>query len=146
MNANPLSDTYLLRGASPEQIARLESVCSVVEFVPGATIVAVNDKNQDLMIVLSGKARVQTREGDLIDEVRAGGMLGEIAFLDGHARTANVTAVGDTRIFVIPSGALRELMRDDSEFERVILRNAALALCQRLREANQQIEGLLLPR
>lgn len=146
MNANPLSDTYLLRGASPEQIARLEAVCSIVEFAPGATIVAINDKNQDLMIVLSGKARVQTREGDLIDEIRAGGMLGEIAFLDGHPRTANVAAMGETRVLVIPSGALRELMREDPAFDRVILRNAASALCQRLREANQQIEGLLIPR
>jgi CRP/FNR family transcriptional regulator, cyclic AMP receptor protein len=141
-----LSDCYLLRGATMGDIDLIRGICEIVEFKAGEPIVTDTDRNQDIMIVASGRARVETREGDLVDELRAGALLGEVAFLDGKGRTANVVAVGDARIVVIPAEGLRGLMKQSPTLEVVILRNAALALCQRLREANQQLGALLVPR
>lgn len=146
MDMFSLSDTYLLKGATLGDVQKVQGICEVVEFESGRPIIGEGDKNQDIMIVLKGRARVETREGDKIDELRAGAVLGEISFLDGKGRTANVFALGEVKVMVVPADKMRSLMRENPALEALILRNAALALCQRLREANAQIESLLVPR
>lgn len=146
MNTFFLSDTYLLRGATIGDIEAVQGICETSEFVAGQPIVTQDDKSEDIMILVGGRARVETREGDLIDELRVGAILGEISFLDGKGRTANVFSVGESKVMVIPAEKLRDLMKKNPTLSVTILRNAALALCQRLRDANQQIESLLVPR
>jgi CRP-like cAMP-binding protein len=146
MDRFSLSDTYLLRGAALGDIDSVQSISEVREFAGGEPILAESDRSQDIMIVIEGRARVTTREGDLIDELRSGEVLGEISFLDGKGRTAHVHASGPCRVLIIPAEKLRELMRKSPPLEIAILRNTSLALCQRLREANQQVESMLVPR
>jgi CRP/FNR family cyclic AMP-dependent transcriptional regulator len=141
-----LSDNYLLKGAKLGDVDSIHIVCEFREFAPGDTIVSMNDKSQDLMIVIEGRVRVETASGDTIDELRAGAMIGEISFLDGQRRTANVTSIGKTKIAIIPADRLRQIMNDNPALGSLIYKNAAVALCKRLRDANQQIEALLVPR
>ena len=145
MNPYFLSENYLLRGATLGDVDSVHVICEFREFSAGEPIVATQDKDKDIMIVLEGRARVVTIQGDLIDELRAGAMIGEISFLDGQERTANVFSVGTSKIAVIPATKLRELMAQSPRLEVTIYKNAALALCQRLRDANQQIESLMVP-
>lgn len=145
MNKFFLADTYLLKGAKIGDIEAIEGLSEFRSFGPGEAIVTENDKDQDIMILVEGRARVETKEGDLIGELRVGAMIGEISFLDGKSRTANVFSAGESKIFVIPATPMRALMKSNAALEVTVLRNAALALCQRLREANQQIESLLEP-
>lgn len=141
-----LSENYLLREATLGDIDKIHAICEMKDFAGGDEIVSAQTKDQDLMIVLEGRVRVETLQGDLIGEFRQGAMIGEIAFLDGKERTANVFAVGPVKMVIIPAARLRDVMKESPKLEMVILRNAALALCQRLREANQQIESLMAPR
>lgn len=146
MDAFFLSDTYLLRGATIGDIDAVQSISEVLEFEGGEPIMAERDKAQDIMIVTEGRVRVETREGDQIDELRQGDMIGEISFLDGQSRTATVSAIGRAKVLQIPAERLRELMKKSPSLEVVILRNVALALCKRLRGSSQQVESLLVPR
>ena len=141
-----LSDNYLLRGASLGDVDSVHVICEFREFEAGDPIVTTKDKNHDIMIIVEGRARVETPQGDLIDELRAGAMIGEISFLDGKGRAANVNSVGPSKIAVIPAARLREVMAANPKLEVMIYKNAATPLCQRLRDANQQIEALLIPR
>ena len=141
-----LSDNYLLRGASLGDVDSIHVICEMREFGPGQPIVSANTKDQDIMILIEGRVRVETLQGDVIDELRPGAMIGEIAFLDMKNRTANVFSVGPSKICVIPAAKLRDLMSKSPRLEGQIYKNAALALCQRLRDANQQIEALMVPR
>lgn len=141
-----LSENYLLKGAPLGDVDSVHVICEFREFAAGDPILTVQEKSQDIMIVIEGRARVETVQGDLIDELRAGAMIGEISFLDGMPRTANVYSVGPSKVAVIPAARLRELMANTPRLEVTIYKNAALALCQRLRDANQQIEALLVPR
>lgn len=141
-----LSENYLLREAKIGEIDGIHAICEIREYSAADVIVSTQDKDRDIMIVLEGRVRVETVQGDLLDELRAGAMIGEIAFIDGMNRTANVFSVGASKVVVIPAGRLKELMNTNHHLAMVIYRNAALALCKRLRDANQQIEGMLVPR
>ena len=146
--SNPyfLSENYLLRDATLGEIDGIHAICDIRQFEAGEQILSANGKDQDLMIVIEGRVRVETGQGDKINELRAGAMVGEIGFLDGRGRAAAVFAVTTSKIAIIPAGRLKELMSKTPHLQLVIYRNAALALCQRLRDANQQIEALLVPR
>jgi|CXWL01.1.fsa_nt_gi CRP-like cAMP-binding protein len=141
-----LSTVYLLRGATQGDIDAVNIISEAREFKAGEQIVTEQDKSRDIMVIGAGKARVETRGGDLIGELKVGDMIGEIAFLDGKERTANVSAIGKCTIFVVPEKGLRELMRTNPKLEVTVLRNATLALCQRLRDANKQVESLMVAR
>lgn len=141
-----LSEMYLLKGASLDDIEAVKGVSETRDYAPGQVIMAEGDNTDDIMILVEGRAQVKTREGDLIDNLRQGAVLGEMAFLDGNGRAASVSAFGETKVVVIPSAGLRALMSERPSLETVIYRNVAMALCQRLREANSQIVGLLTPR
>ena len=93
-----LSENYLLRGATIGDVESIHAICEIREFAAGQSVVAVSDKGTDIMVVIEGRVRVETLHGDAIDELRAGAMIGEISFIDGKPRTANVTAVNAAKI------------------------------------------------
>lgn len=124
----------------------IEAVSEVKEFSGGDLIVGMRDPIHDIMIIEEGRVRVETAAGDLIDELKPGETVGEMAFLDGKTRGANVISSGTSKIRVIPAHRLRDLMKENPKLEVIILRNIAKALCQRLRESNQQVESLLTVR
>lgn len=142
MDQFSLSDTYLLRGATIGDVETVRAISDIKEFGDGEAILASGDRGQDLMIVIEGRAQVQGPNGEAIEDVRLGSVVGEISFLDGKNRTASVVAQGKARALLIPAEDLRRIMRERPSLELVVLRNAALALCSRLREANAQVESL----
>ncbi len=142
MNKFFLSDTYLLKGATLGDIEAVEGVCEVREFEPGQTIVTEGDRSQDIMIVASGRVRVERKDGSVVDELRVGAMIGEVAFIDGQPRTASLVALNEARLFVVPAEPLRRILRERPALELVVMRNAAVALCQRLRGVTQELELL----
>jgi len=72
----------------------------------------------------------------------AGAIFGEIAMLDGKARTADATAVERTRAMTLSRSALQRLMAQWPS----LAQSTIVFLCQRLREADMQLEGVALHR
>lgn len=144
---NPfLSNAYLLKGVPLGDLDIIESFSEVRPFNGGDVVVGNGDKSQDIMVIVEGRVRVETVGGELIDELRPGEMIGEMSFIDAKPRGANVVSAGPSQIMVIPYARLSVLMRENPKLEAIILRNAAVALCQRLRDTNQQVESLLVVR
>ncbi|HRJ26332.1 MAG TPA: cyclic nucleotide-binding domain-containing protein [Fimbriimonadaceae bacterium] len=146
MSTNTLSDNYLMQGASADDVAQVHAISEVRDYAGGDILVSARGSDQDIMVILEGKVRVESPQGDLIHEFREGAMIGEIAFLDGQSRTANVVAMGPSKVLVIPANKLKALLVERPSLGLAIYRNASIALSQRLREANQQIESLMVPR
>lgn len=146
MDRFKLSDTYLLKGATLGDIDAVQVVSELREFQDGEVIVSIDDPRRDIMIITEGRVRVETKSGDLVEEVRKGAMLGEIAFIDGKPRSAQVVSSGICQVLVIPEDRLRELMKESPSLEATIFRNVAKALCERLRDANLQVESLMAVR
>ena len=67
-------------------------------------------------------------------------MFGEIAVLDGGQRTADATAVTKVQALTLSKPALMKLIET-----RPVVREAVIRfLCKRVREADQQLEGIAL--
>ena len=110
----------------------------------GATICSKGDPGNSLVAVISGTVKISISSADgrsaILNLIGAGEIFGEVALLDGRARTADATANTNCEIFVI----------DRREFIPFVRSQPALAmkfielLCTRLRRTSDQVEEVIL--
>jgi len=110
----------------------------------GATIFSKGDPGISLFAVISGTVKISISSPDgrnaILNLIGAGEIFGEIALLDGSARSADATAHTSCELFTI----------DRREFIPFVRSQPALAmkfielLCTRLRRTSDQVEQIIL--
>jgi len=110
----------------------------------GTTIVSKGDPGNSLIAVVSGTVKISVSSPDgrsaILNLIGPGEIFGEVAVLDGAARTADATANTNCEIFII----------DRREFIPFVRSQPALAmkfielLCTRLRWTSDQVEEVIL--
>jgi len=138
-----LRDHYLFGKLTPQHIDRL-SACIVTKTVKrGTNIYAKGDPGTSLCAIGAGTVRISVPsvEGKdaVLDVLGKGSILGEIALLDGHPRTADAIAVTDCELFVIERRDFLPLMREEPEIALKIIE----ILCSKLRRTTQQAEEVM---
>lgn len=139
-----LASTKLFSDLGDDELAAIAKEMREVKFSSGQLIFSRGDEGRDVFLVAKGRVRlsVLTPEGRELSFAHAepGDMFGEIAMIDGGARSADATAVGAVVAYSLSRGALQRLL--DSKPSIV---NAMLEfLCSRIREADQQLEAIAL--
>lgn len=133
-----IEKVIVLKGAEifsvlPDHV--LAYVASVVEEVHvqrGETFIRKGDLGDCMYLIVQGRVRVH--DGDRsIAEMGKGQTVGELAVLDPEPRVASVTAVEDCHLFQLEKEAFDEVMADQPEIAREVIR----VLCQRLRDGSQ---------
>jgi CRP/FNR family cyclic AMP-dependent transcriptional regulator len=110
----------------------------------GATIVSKGEPGNSLIVVISGTVKISITSADgrsaILNLIGAGEIFGEVAVLDGLARTADATANTNCEILVV----------DRRDFIPFLRSQPALAmkfielLCTRLRWTSDQVEEVIL--
>ncbi len=115
-----------------------------VTFDPSQAIFARGDPGRDIFLVTSGRVRLSilTAEGRELSFAHAepGAIFGEIAMLDGGMRSADATAVGRVKALSLSKPVFARLMAAHPAMAEAAIR----FLCQRMREADQQLEAIAL--
>lgn len=110
----------------------------------GQVIFSRGDAGRDIYLVTSGRVRLSilTSEGRELSFAHAEGgqAFGEIAVLDGGQRTADATAVTKVQALTLSKPALAKLLEARGPMREAVIR----FLCKRVREADQQLEGIAL--
>jgi CRP/FNR family transcriptional regulator len=117
-------------------IARLHKVKALRK---GEYLFRQNDDSRDFYIVKSGKVRVCKLEGGVeieLDIIGPGGIIGEIAAIDGGMRSASVVALENVEVFVITPEEFAGLTEKIPDW----LQKIATILAHRLREADARID------
>jgi CRP/FNR family transcriptional regulator, cyclic AMP receptor protein len=128
----------------PEALDQLCRYAKHATLKRGATIFSKGDPGTSLIAVVSGTVKISISSADgrsaILNLIGAGEIFGEVALLDGLARTADATANTDCEIFVI----------DRRDFIPFVRSQPALAmklielLCARLRWTSDQVEEVIL--
>src|SRR6476659_6814640 len=110
----------------------------------GTTIVSKGDPGNSLVVVVSGTVKISISSPDgrsaILNLIGPGEIFGEVALLDGRARTADATANTNCEIYII----------DRRDFIPFVRSQPALAmklielLCERLRWTSDQVEQVIL--
>lgn len=110
----------------------------------GQVVFSRGDPGRDIYLVTNGRVRLSilTSEGRELSfaHAEAGQVFGEIAVLDGGQRTADATAVTKVQALTLSKPALMKLMETRPALREAVVR----FLCKRVREADQQLEGIAL--
>jgi CRP/FNR family transcriptional regulator, cyclic AMP receptor protein len=110
----------------------------------GQLIFSRGDTGEALYLVVEGRIRlsVLSAEGRVLSFGHAGRgeIFGEIAALDGEARTADATALTRATIMVLARSSLKRLMETRPQLAQA----AVELLCRKLRRTSEQIEAIAL--
>src|SRR6267378_2636388 len=128
----------------PEALDQLCRYAKYSTLKRGAAIFSKGDPGNSLFAVISGTVKISISSPDgrsaILNLIGAGEIFGEVALLDGLARTADATANTNCEIYVI----------DRREFLPFVRGQPALAmkfielLCTRLRWTSDQVEEVIL--
>jgi glutaminase len=139
----------LFRGLTREELKLLEALVRPLVFEAGAVIVREGDAAHLFFIVTRGTVTVQLRVRSAAGErtVRVASLgpglsFGEMALLDGQARSADVIADERVVCYGFSVDSLHELGREHPNLIATILGNMMRDLSERLRRANDEIRAL----
>ncbi len=135
-----LENNYLLKGLQSSQVQAVAALAEVTSHDGGVTIVRQFAQDADVMILLEGKARINTFSGDLIAEAGPGSVIGEMSLIDDQPRSATVVTMGQTKVARIKSKLLWALMEEEPGIAKVLLLNISRILAARLRAANVHLD------
>ena len=139
-----LGRTDLFRSLSEADRGAVAAEMREATYVSGQLIFGRGDPGEGLYLVVEGRVRlsVLSAEGRVLSFGHAGrgDIFGEIAALDGQARTADATALTRVTTTMLARSSLQRLMETKPQ-----LAQAAVALlCRRLRATSEQIEAIAL--
>jgi CRP/FNR family transcriptional regulator, cyclic AMP receptor protein len=139
-----LRRTDLFRSLSEADRSAVASQMREAKYEPGRLIFSRGDPGEAMHLVVEGRVRlsVLSVEGRSLSFGHAsrGDIFGEIAVLDGLARTADATALTQVTTMVLARASLRHLM----EARPHLAQAAVTFVCHRLRTTNDQVEAIAL--
>ncbi len=127
----------------PDAVRRdLEKRCVWKEYKADEQIIDRESESRDVFFVVGGVVRIVNysysgREVSY-DDIRAGGMFGEISAIDGKPRSASVVAMKRTLVAALAAEIFKKLMREHPEFSVAVIERLAVII----RTSNERIMDL----
>ena len=139
-----LGRTDLFGSLSEEDRGAVAAQMREATYGSSQLIFSRGDPAEEMHLVVEGRVRlsVLSAEGRVLsfNHASRGDIFGEIATLDGQARTADATALTQVITMMLSRASLWRLME-----AKPLLAHAAVAfLCRRLRATSEQIEAIAL--
>lgn len=124
-----LDGVPMLASLTADQRVGLARQCRWRRHAAGEQIIDRQSESRDVFFVVSGAVRVviyslSGREVAL-DDIRAGGIFGEVAALDGNPRSASVMAVADTVVASLTHEQFIRLVREHPDFGISVMKRLA---------------------
>ena len=111
---------------------------NTVDFDSGPVIFSESDSAEDLFVVLQGEVEL-TLNGKSLGRETAGGIIGEMAFIDDAMLNATATAVGTVKLARVSREEFSDLIRTNAEFSL----HALAEMARRLRAVDRYISSQL---
>jgi CRP/FNR family cyclic AMP-dependent transcriptional regulator len=130
----------LFRALTPAELDAISARASTQAYPRGSTILRKGDPATGMIVILQGRVRI----GLVSDEGKevtlrvlgAGEVLGEISFLDGEERSADVTALEDCVALNVERAHFLSLLHGSSDLCLRLMKT----LCQRIRRTSLSLE------
>jgi len=131
-----IRDCKLLEGLSQEDASQFIASGKSINFPKGSKVINAGDVGKEIYIIISGSVECVAYDSEEVAKTVAtfgrGEIVGEIAFLAGTNRTADVVASEDCEILVFYPDALQKFMLQYPVVASKILFNLASIVAERL--------------
>ncbi len=127
-----------------ETIEKISQVGSKKFYKRDSVVMMEEDAGSALFIIVEGKVKVGRTSNDgrevILSILAESDFFGEMAILDGQARSATVTAIEDSELFIVQRNQFLDLLQQHPEIAISLLQE----LTRRLRGADIKIKSLSL--
>jgi len=134
-----LQSTILFHGVSAEDLAKIGAACEVETFPAGKMLFDANSPGDKVFIVDRGAVRISRvttfGEETTLDVLGHGEVVGEMASLDGQARSARATCLEDCTLLSITRAKFEDLLSHN----HAVAFNLLQELSRRIRKADDNI-------
>jgi CRP-like cAMP-binding protein len=134
-----LSRVSLFSELSQEELERISRVAIPRSFPAGVRVFHEGDRSDACYLVRTGDLRVTREHSDgraiALATLGPGDIFGELAMLDGQARSASVETLSDSELLALTAADFRRLLAEHSEISVKLI----IALTRRLRETNERV-------
>jgi CRP/FNR family transcriptional regulator len=124
---------------SRQELERISRVSVARTFPAGVRVFHEGDHSDACYLVRTGDLRVTREHPDgraiALATLGAGDIFGELAMLDGEARSASVETLTDCELLALPAADVRRLLADHPGISVKLI----AALTKRLRETNERV-------
>ncbi len=145
-SALELQDIELFAGRKEQTLAALEQCMEKRSVAKGETIFSRGDAGDELFLIRRGAVRIvlplSDRQSHHLGTFGRGAFFGEMAFLDGEARSANAVAFTDTELYVLSRRAFDKLAEEHKKLGLRLMEGIASVLASRLRYTNAELRVL----
>ena len=137
--AELLARVPLLSGLDAPELERIAQVAVPRSYPKGARVFHEGDESDACYVIREGEVRVTREHSDgraiALATLGPGELVGELAMLDGGARSASLEALTDIELLAVSASDMRGLLERNAE----ITAKLVVALTKRLRETNERI-------
>jgi glutaminase len=141
-----LRDYEITAAFTEDEIALFDSLLKRRSHGSGETIIASGEEATNLLLVTKGVVGVWLRGTNgvrnRVASFSVGTMVGEMAFIDGARRAADVVTEGEVETAALAISDFVGLQQTHSVLHTKILRNIAVSLSMKLRKVNQDVSVL----
>jgi len=134
-----LARVPLFSELSRDELERISRVSVARSFPAGVRVFHEGDHSDACYLVRQGDLRVTREHPDgraiALATLGPGDLFGELAMLDGEARSASVETLTDSELLALPAADVRRLLADHPEISIKLIG----ALTKRLRETNERV-------
>lgn len=114
----------LFAGCSADELAEVAGIADEIDLPAGRVLATEHATGQEFVVVVEGTADVR-KDDEVVNTLRAGDYLGEIALLSGTPRTASVVATSPVHALVIEGHAFQRLLEHAPGIRAKVERAAA---------------------
>ena len=144
MNSDILKQIPLFSELSDKDLERLIHLASKQKYHKDNIILIEEEVGSTMFIILWGRVKISRISDDgrevILSILSDGDFFGEMSLLDGHTRSANVTAIEEAELLVIRREEFLQMLRD---FPQIAI-NLLKELAQRIRKSDEHIKSLSL--
>lgn len=129
----------LFEQLTPQEIEPIASVSVPRAFAAGVRVFHEGDDSDACYVVRSGDLRVTREHSDgraiTLATLGPGDFFGELAMLDGGARSASIETLSDVELLALPAADMRTVIAAHGDLAAKLI----VALAKRLRESNERL-------
>ncbi|MCU0644546.1 MAG: Crp/Fnr family transcriptional regulator [bacterium] len=126
------------------ELEKIRDLCVTQHYEKDRIILIEEESGNTLFIIQRGRVKVSRISDDgrevILSILHPGDFFGELSLIDGKARSASVTAIEDSEIFLLRRGDFIGLLEDYPQISISLLKE----LAARIRKSDTQIKSLSL--
>jgi len=143
-NTEFLANVPIFSDLDTETLQKIVKSGLIQSHKKNSVILSEEDTGSALFVIAEGKVKISRSSGDdkevILAILNESDFFGEMSLLDGMSRSATVTAVDDTKLFIIQRTEFLDLLKKYPDVSVALLTE----LTKRLRAATMKIKALSL--